>query len=105
MNKDRTVLEAKRYGVYSCYVQTPLIDAARKMVTEDISSLVVLNQDGYLAGILTRTDILRAAVAADDWEILPANQIMSKDVVTVGPQSTLLEVARLLLISTFIAWW
>lgn len=97
MKKGRTVLEAKRYGVYSCYRNTPLLEVSRKMVTEDISSLVILDDDGYLTGIITRTDLVRAYLENEDWEKLPVSAYMSSNVVTVSTKATLLEVAKLLL--------
>jgi CBS domain-containing protein len=97
MKKGRTVLEAKRYGIFSCYKTTPLLEASRKMVNEDISSLVILDNDGYLAGIVTRTDLIRAYIENDEWETLPVGNFMTGDVVTVSPKATLMEVAKLLL--------
>lgn len=96
MKQGRTVLEAKRYGVYSCYRSTPLLEASRKMVTEDISSVVVLDDEGFLTGIITRTDIVRAYLETDDWETQTVSEYMSPEVVTVDPKASLLEVARLL---------
>lgn len=96
MKKGHTVLEAKRYGIYSCYHNTPLLEAARKMVTEDISSLVVLDNEGFLTGIITRTDLVRAYLKDDSWEDLPVSDYMSSEVVTVDPKATLMEVASLL---------
>ncbi len=96
MKQGRTVLEAKRYGVYSCYHNTPLLEASRKMVTEDISSIVVLDDEGYLSGIVTRTDLVRAYLENDEWETKLVSDYMSPEVVTVNPKASLLEVARLL---------
>lgn len=96
MKKGHTVLEAKRYGIYSCYLNTPLLEATRKMVTEDISSLVVLDNQGYLSGIITRTDMVRAYLKNEDWDKLPVSDFMSAEVVTVDPKATLKEVASLL---------
>lgn len=96
MKQGRTVLEAKRYGIYSCYRNTPLLEASRKLVSEDISSLVVLDEQGYLTGIITRTDLVRAYLENEDWENLPVEDYMSEDVITVYPKATLLEVANLL---------
>lgn len=96
MKEGRTILEAKSYGVYSCYNQTPLGEAARKMVSEDISSVVIMDMDGYLTGILTRTDLVRAYLENENWDELPAEEYMSSSVVTVSPKATLMEVATLL---------
>ena len=97
MKKGRTVLEAKRFGIFSCQVDTPLAEVCRLMVTEGISSLVVVDQDGYLQGLLSTTDLLRANLAYDDWMLRPAGAVMSTDVVCVSPSSLLREVAELLL--------
>ena len=95
--KDLTVLQAKRYGIFSCTADTLLIKAARKMVDEDISGLVVTDQDGGLAGILTRTDLLRAYHTESGWADEPVEKYMNREVVHVTPQDRLSDVARLLL--------
>ncbi len=97
MRKGRTVLEAKRYGIHSCQRTDSLLHVARKMVASDISALVVVNPTGDLAGIITRTDLLRACVTNENWETQPVEAHMSIDVVTVTPQTMLRDVANLLL--------
>jgi len=93
----RTVLEAKRYGVYQCNHSQTLAEAAQRMVEEDVSALVVVDDDGCLAGILSRTDLMRALMAQKDWKSEQVQSFMNNQVITVGPHATLLEVARLLL--------
>ncbi len=93
----RTVLEAKRLGVYSCYPETTLQDATCRMVARDVSALVVVDRRGYLRGIISRTDLLRAYKNGDDWMTQPVSAVMSADVVTVSPEATLDMVADLLL--------
>lgn len=95
MKLSPTVLEAKRYGVFSCAPQTPLPEAARRMVDEDISALVVIDGGGALAGVLSRTDVLRAYLAGT-WERARVEEHMSRDVITVRAEDELGEVARLL---------
>ncbi len=97
MNSDLTVLDAKRYGIYHCKQNAPLHEAAQLMVDNDISALVVTDEAGYLAGIISRTDMLRALLSGPDWQNQPVSTLMNKEVVTVGPQTTLKEVASLLL--------
>ena len=97
MSIEQTVSEAKRFGVFGCDQNTTLRSAARRMVEEDISSLVIVDEDGYLAGIITRTDLMRAAIAVADWEIHPVKNFMTTRMFTVSPQATLQEVAELLL--------
>jgi CBS domain-containing protein len=94
---ETTVMQAKRYGVVTCYAHTTLLDAARRMAEEDISALVVADLDGYLAGIITRTDLLRACANDEDMRQAVVAGYMNPHVVTVGLQTSLKEVRGLLL--------
>lgn len=91
-----TVLEAKRYGVVSCLPHTTLMDAARQMVAEDISAMVVVDSQGGLAGIFTRTDMLRAYRGAKSLAECCVGSHMSRDVITVTSGDSLDEVADML---------
>ena len=53
--KEISVLKAKRFGVYSCHEAHTLKDAATLMNERNISSLVVVDDDGALRGIITRS--------------------------------------------------
>ena len=67
------------------------------MADEDISALVVTDSDGYLVGIITRTDLVRAHQARPDWATQTVEAYMSQPVVTVTPQHKLSHVAELLI--------
>lgn len=95
--EDRTVLEAKRIGIVSCQPDHLLDQIATRMADEDISALVVVDETGYLEGIITRSDLLRARWVSDDWRQETAARFMTKEVVTVTPDTSLLEVIELLL--------
>jgi CBS domain-containing protein len=95
--QDLTVLQAKRYGVFSCHTRTTLLDAAQRMTDEDISALVVTDSEGYLVGIITRTDLVRAHQARADWASQTVEAYTSRPVVTVMPQHKLAQVAELLI--------
>ncbi len=98
MKSGRTVLEAKRYGVYTCQADSLLLDAARQMVQRDISCLVVVDEDGFLSGVISRMDLLRAYYECDDGCITKVvREYMSSDVVTVTPETRLADVVRLML--------
>jgi CBS domain-containing protein len=96
MRTDQTVLQAKRFGIFSCSQDETLQEAARRMVEEDISALVVVDKEGYLVGIITRIDLLRALTKLEDWEKLLVKDYMNNEVVTVSPQTQLTRVAELL---------
>lgn len=97
MRTDQTVIQAKRFGIFSCRMGQPLVKVAQTIVEEDISALIVLDDDGYLAGIITRTDLLRAHIGFEDWENQPVENFMNWEVITVTPQTNLVRVAELLL--------
>ena len=96
LKKGRTVLQAKRLGIHSCIPTTSLVSALRTMVEEEISSLVVLDEDGYLEGIITRMEILGAYLALDEWASELVQDHMTRDGVVVSPHTMLLEAARLM---------
>lgn len=97
MKKGLTVVQAKRFEVISCVRRETLGDAVRRMVEDEVSALVVVDDEGCLAGIITRTDVLRAYIALDDWQAHPVEEYMVREVVTVDPEARLLDVAELLL--------
>ena len=96
MTLSPTVLEAKRFEIFACKQNTSLREACRQIASEDISCLAVTDRDGYLSGILTRADLLRARLEHEDWLERPVDEYMNRNVVTVTPEATLLDVARLL---------
>ncbi len=95
--KDPTVVQAKRFGVFSVTNCCSLLDAARQMAEEDISALVVVDENGFLEGILTRIDLLKARNHCVDWTAEQVDKWMSRQVVTVSPRERLSHVADLLL--------
>jgi len=95
--KDLTVLQAKRIGVYRCHPGTPLMEAARQMAAEEISMLVVEDPEGFLVGIITRVDLIRASQESEFWPEQPVEDHMSQEVITVTPYERLSRVAQLML--------
>jgi signal-transduction protein with cAMP-binding, CBS, and nucleotidyltransferase domain len=95
--KNLTVLKAKRYGVYTCKAETNLGKAARTMVKEDISTLVVVDDSDCLLGLITRIDLMRVRYHHEDWRDQTVGKAMTTEVVTVSPMDTLDTVMALLL--------
>ncbi|MBW7885441.1 MAG: CBS domain-containing protein [Caldilineaceae bacterium] len=95
--KQMTVLQAKRFGVYTCHPDDTLQMAARHMQHHNISSLVVTDADGFLAGVITRTDLVRACYRQPEWDVQPVRDFMNEDVVTVLLDDPLERVLELLI--------
>ncbi len=92
-----SVLAAKRFEITCCTGGATLLDIAAAMDEQDISSIVVTDEQGLLRGIVTRTDIVRMALAhPDSWHRMTCSDAMTKDVVTAPVTATLDHVARLL---------
>jgi CBS domain-containing protein len=97
MKQGHTVLEAKRLEISVCPPTLTLLQAARRLMEEQISCLVVVDPDGYLIGVITGIDLLRAHLDHDDWARLSVGDHMSREVFTVAPDDQLRTVADLLL--------
>jgi CBS domain-containing protein len=97
MKKKRTVLEAKRLEVFACAPTCTLREAAEHMTRREISALVVMDAAGDLQGIITRTDLIRAHLRYDDWKKRCVGDHMTREVVTVTPETLLIDVANQLL--------
>lgn len=95
--KNLPVIQAKRYGTYHCKASDTLAAAAAQMTTRNISALIVVDDEGLLEGILSRTDLVRACYQRDDWAVQPVYDYMSAQVVTVLPDAPLGQVMALLL--------
>lgn len=94
--RNLTVLQAKRLGVYTIGPDEDLRDAARKMQEHNVSALVVTDPDGFLAGVISRTDLVRACLRTIDWPTLRVHDCMSADVVTVELDDPMPRVMELL---------
>ncbi|HSV64806.1 MAG TPA: CBS domain-containing protein [Mycobacteriales bacterium] len=74
--------------------ETLRASAARMWLHQTGSLLVV--EGGRLAGILTERDILRAVALGKDVDVTVAGDVMSRDVLTVEPETPLYEAARVM---------
>lgn len=96
MKKGRTVLQAKRFGIHSCTANTSLLAAIRTMVEEEVSSLVVEDDDGGLLGLITRNDVLRIYIDQDNWASRQVKDHMQRTIPVVTPQTLLIDAARMM---------
>ncbi|WP_322490349.1 cyclic nucleotide-binding/CBS domain-containing protein [Chloroflexus sp.] len=97
---ERTVGEVMHVGVLTCRRETPIQDVARQMSEQDISALVVVDDEGYMVGLVSRTDLVNARLYEQYWKHwrgLTAGHIMITDVVAVTPQDTLQHASRLMM--------
>ena len=72
-----------------------LAEAARKMWKQQTGSLLVIEEDD-LVGIITERDILRAVATGIPLHEARISEVMTKDVMTVGPGTSLREAAKIM---------
>ena len=70
-----------------------LAQAAKRMWEQQTGSLLVMDGED-LVGILTERDILKAVAAGARLDEVRISEVMTKDIITVGPQTTLREAAK-----------
>jgi CBS domain-containing protein len=75
--------------------QDTLAEAAARMWNAQTGSLLVMEGE-HMVGILTERDVLRAIAHGMDPLQVPVKDLMRTDVITVGPQTTLKEAAKLM---------
>lgn len=83
-----TLLQHKEGAVKSVPVNVTVSDAVKEMNRHKIGSVLVMDGSN-LAGIFTERDVLTRVVAADlDPRQTPIAQVMTRQVLTVGPDTT-----------------
>jgi CBS domain-containing protein len=72
-----------------------LAEAARRMWEQQTGSLLVMDGEELL-GIITERDVLKAVATGTALEEVPISEVMTKDVVTAHPGTSLREAAAVM---------
>lgn len=84
-------------GVISCRRDTPVEEVAKTMDAKDISAMVVVDDQGDAAGVISRTDLVNARFIQPylkHWRGMTAEHLMSKPVISISPDTTIDEAVR-----------
>lgn len=92
----RLVRDLMSVGVRTCALQTPLKELARLFLDEDLEAVVVLDENGHAAGVISRVELV-IAYAQDQHHVWSAEQAMQVDVPSVPPDIPLSAAAQLML--------
>jgi len=79
--------------VVTCRPTTLVEDAAQLLLTNDIGSLVVVDEAGHLAGILTTTDFVEIVSKSEPKAETTVERYMSTNVNTAAAQESIQDVA------------
>lgn len=94
-----TVGEWMHRGVITCAPETPIEEAAAIMDSQDISALVVVDENSDALGVISRTDLVNARFIEPymkHWRGLNAQHLMSKPVISVAADVSVEEAVQLL---------
>jgi CBS domain-containing protein len=80
------------------HVDTAAIEIAETLAQADVSGAPVVDGAGFVVGVVSQTDLVRAAAAragrGDGWRGLTARHLMSPHAVSVRADTTVAEAAR-----------
>ena len=85
--------------VVTCRRETPVAEVAATLDANDISALVVVNEQGDAVGVISRTDLVNARFVQPymkHWRGLNAEHLMTQPVISVSANTTIDEAVQLL---------
>jgi CBS domain-containing protein len=91
----RIVQEAMTSNPTAITPDTTVQEAARLMKTEDVGALPIV-EDGRLTGVITDRDLAIRGIAEGRGAETTVRDLASKDIVTIDPQQSLEEAARVM---------
>lgn len=101
MQAPALVRDLMHIGVATCREDTPLPEAARTLLRDDLEAFVVLDEHGNAVGCLGRADLVAAYASVEwqsrSWESVTAGQVMRPDIPEVPPDIPATVAAQLML--------
>jgi CBS domain-containing protein len=80
--------------------QLSVYDAIITMFLEDVGTIFVVREKGLLEGVISRKDLLKVALGAQDIRVLPVSVVMTRmpKIITTSPDELAWEAARKLVV-------
>jgi CBS domain-containing protein/ribosome-associated translation inhibitor RaiA len=73
---------------------TDIVSAADTMIRQNVRAVAVVDAKGQMVGVLSRTDLMRAAAEIDEIAALPLERVMTRDLETAAEKDSIDEAAR-----------
>lgn len=83
--------------LYTVSPDTLVEEAAQKMLSSDVGSVLVVDGDNQLKGILTTTDFVKVVAERRPKDDTPVDTYMSTDVITATVQDSIRDAADVML--------
>ncbi len=97
MTQEPLVRDLMSRNVLTCQRDTPIPQIARTMRDYDVSALVVVDGEGMMEGLISRTDLATLRAHDEYWQGLRAEHVMVKHVICATPDTPLRDAIALLL--------
>src|SRR5665811_1323495 len=82
-------------GVVTVSIKNTCKQVTKILSKKDFSGVCVVGDDGKAVGVISNMDILKV-IGKDNWENMTAESIMSPNLETIEPTSTLIEAANIM---------
>lgn len=92
--KVSNILSTKGANVITVRPDQTIREAVQVLVRYNIGAVVVMDEAGQLAGIISERDIVRRAAQDENLFTQPVREIMTRNVVTALPQDDVMSVAH-----------
>ncbi|GAW93423.1 helix-turn-helix transcriptional regulator [Calderihabitans maritimus] len=78
---------------------TSVYDAVVTMFLEDVGTLIVVNEEGFLEGVISRKDLLKVTLGQTDIHKVPVSVMMTRmpNIITTFPEETVYMAAKKLI--------
>lgn len=82
-----------------CQENTSVYDAICTMFLEDVGTLFVVKEGGFLVGVISRKDLLKSSMGSQDLQAIPTGVIMTRmpNIITCQPDDTLYDASSKLI--------
>jgi len=76
--------------------KTSIYETIVKMFLEDVGSIVVVNEEGQLSGVISRKDLLKMSIGQNDLKGTPVSLAMTRKpkIISVTTETTFIDAAR-----------
>lgn len=85
-----------RREVVTAFDDEPVIKAAHLMMEKNVRSVVIVNKENNLVGIVTDTDVLSRGIGACNLYETPIRNIMTSNPLTASPTDNVLDIVKIM---------
>lgn len=85
-----------RREVVAAFEDEPIIRAAHLMMEKNVRSVVIVDQENKVKGIITDTDVLSRGIGSCNLYETPIKKIMTPDPMTASPTDNVLDIVKIM---------